>query len=87
MYRSVQERLSLVEGAIGCRDAAEGGCRGQQCRMPRRCALRPYNAGPAAVKRLLEPSEVVAYVAFLCSEAAGGITGSAQVMDCGWTAR
>ncbi|WP_395809637.1 SDR family oxidoreductase [Archangium minus] len=55
--------------------------------MPRRCALRPYNAGPAAVKRLLEPSEVVAYVAFLCSEAAGGITGSAQVMDCGWTAR
>jgi 3-hydroxybutyrate dehydrogenase len=29
---------------------------------------------PAAVKRLLEPSEVAAYVAFLCSEAAGGIT-------------
>ncbi|WP_224240375.1 3-hydroxybutyrate dehydrogenase [Hyalangium gracile] len=42
---------------------------------------------PAAVKRLLEPSEVAAYVSFLCSEAAGGITGSAQVMDCGWTAR
>ncbi|MCE9670059.1 3-hydroxybutyrate dehydrogenase [Myxococcus stipitatus] len=42
---------------------------------------------PAAVKRLLEPSEVAAYVAFLCSDAAGGITGSAQVMDCGWTAR
>lgn len=42
---------------------------------------------PAAVKRLLEPNEVAAYVMFLCSEAAGGITGSAQVMDCGWTAR
>jgi 3-hydroxybutyrate dehydrogenase len=42
---------------------------------------------PAAVKRLLEPGEVAAYVAFLCSEAAGGITGAAQVMDCGWTAR
>jgi 3-hydroxybutyrate dehydrogenase len=42
---------------------------------------------PAAVKRLLEPGEVAAYVTFLCSEAAGGITGAAQVMDCGWTAR
>jgi 3-hydroxybutyrate dehydrogenase len=42
---------------------------------------------PAAVKRLLEPSEVAAYVTFLCGEAAGGITGAAQVMDCGWTAR
>ncbi len=42
---------------------------------------------PAAVKRMLEPSEVAAYVTFLCSEAAGGITGAAQVMDCGWTAR
>ena len=42
---------------------------------------------PAAIKRLLEPSEVAAYVAFLCSEAAGGITGAAQMMDGGWTAR
>jgi 3-hydroxybutyrate dehydrogenase len=42
---------------------------------------------PAARKRLLEPSEVAGYIAFLCSEAASGITGSAQVIDCGWTAR
>lgn len=42
---------------------------------------------PAAVKRLLEPSEVAAYALFLCSEEASGITGAAQVMDAGWTAR
>ena len=42
---------------------------------------------PAALKRLLEPSEVAGYIAFLCSDAASGITGSAQVIDCGWPAR
>jgi len=42
---------------------------------------------PAAVKRLIEPSEVAAFVAYLCSDAAGVITGSALTMDLGWTAR
>jgi 3-hydroxybutyrate dehydrogenase len=42
---------------------------------------------PAAIKRLLEPREVAAYVTFLCSDAASAITGSAQLMDAGWTAR
>jgi 3-hydroxybutyrate dehydrogenase len=42
---------------------------------------------PAARKRLLDPTEVAAFATFLCSEAAGGITGSAQTIDCGWTAR
>jgi 3-hydroxybutyrate dehydrogenase len=49
--------------------------------------LRDIMLAPAALKRLLEPSEVAAYVNFLCSEAASGITGSLQVIDCGWTAR
>jgi 3-hydroxybutyrate dehydrogenase len=42
---------------------------------------------PAAVKRLIEPAEVAEFVAYLCSEAAGVITGSALTMDLGWTAR
>ncbi|HEY0752770.1 MAG TPA: 3-hydroxybutyrate dehydrogenase [Ktedonobacteraceae bacterium] len=39
-----------------------------------------------AIKRLLEPSEVAQLVTYLCSAAASGITGSAQTIDCGWTA-
>ena len=42
---------------------------------------------PAAIKRLLEPEEVAAYTLFLCSDDAAGITGTAQVIDGGWTAR
>jgi 3-hydroxybutyrate dehydrogenase len=42
---------------------------------------------PAARKQLLEPAEVAAFATFLCSHAAAGITGSAQAIDCGWTAR
>jgi 3-hydroxybutyrate dehydrogenase len=42
--------------------------------------------GPAAIKRLLEPSEIANFAVFLCSDAAAGITGSAELIDCGWTA-
>jgi 3-hydroxybutyrate dehydrogenase len=43
--------------------------------------------GPAAVKRLVEPAEVAGFVSYLCSDAAGTITGAALTMDLGWTAR
>lgn len=42
---------------------------------------------PAAIRRLVEPVEVARYAAFLCSEDAASITGGAQVIDGGWTAR
>ena len=42
---------------------------------------------PAAIKRLIEPEQVADFVAYLCSETAGVITGAALTMDLGWTAR
>jgi 3-hydroxybutyrate dehydrogenase len=42
---------------------------------------------PAAVKRLIEPAEVADFASYLCSDAAGVITGAALTMDLGWTAR
>ncbi|MBN1460900.1 MAG: 3-hydroxybutyrate dehydrogenase, partial [Armatimonadetes bacterium] len=43
--------------------------------------------GPAAVKTLVRVEEVAAYVLFLCSKTSGTITGAAQLIDGGWTAR
>ncbi len=42
---------------------------------------------PAAIKKLLDPTDIANYVVFLCSKAAWGITGSVQVIDLGWTAK
>jgi 3-hydroxybutyrate dehydrogenase len=42
---------------------------------------------PVAIKRMLEPSDVANYVAFLASEQSWSITGGVQTMDLGWTAK
>jgi len=40
----------------------------------------------AAVKRLIEPSEIGDLVLYLCADKAACFTGSMLTMDCGWTA-
>jgi 3-hydroxybutyrate dehydrogenase len=42
---------------------------------------------PVAIKKMLGPSDVANYVAFLASEKSWAITGSVQTMDLGWTAK
>lgn len=41
----------------------------------------------AAVKRLIEPSEVAGMVAYLASDDAGAVTGASWNIDLGWTAQ
>lgn len=43
--------------------------------------------GPAAIKRLIEPSEIAEFVLYLASDNASVITGAAHMLDLGWTAR
>jgi 3-hydroxybutyrate dehydrogenase len=56
-------------------------------RMSAEDVIAKIMLAPAAVKRLIEPAEVAGFVSYLCSDAAGTITGSALTMDLGWTAR
>jgi len=55
--------------------------------LPPEEVIEKVMLGPAAIKRLIEPEEVAAFAAYLCSEAASVITGSALAIDLGWTAR
>lgn len=56
-------------------------------RMSPEDVIEKIMLAPAAVKRLIEPAEVADFAAYLCSEAAGVITGATLTMDLGWTAR
>jgi 3-hydroxybutyrate dehydrogenase len=71
-------RTPLVEAQIAGQARARG--------IPEREVVDRVMLADAAVPRLIEADEVAAYVRFLCSDAAAGITGSAQLIDGGWTA-
>jgi len=72
-------RTAIVEKQVADQAKTHG--------IPEAEVVEKIMLAPAAIKRLLEPSEVAAYALFLCSDEASGITGATQVMDAGWTAR
>src|SRR5215467_11251310 len=71
-------RTALVEKQIADQARIHG--------IPESEVVEKIMVAEAAIHRLLEPDEVAAYIALLCSDAASGITGSAVTIDCGWTA-
>jgi 3-hydroxybutyrate dehydrogenase len=72
-------RTPLVDGQLADQAKANN--------MSKDEVIEKIMLAPAAVKRLIEPAEVAGFVAYLCGDAAGTITGSALTMDLGWTAR
>jgi 3-hydroxybutyrate dehydrogenase len=54
--------------------------------IPEEEVVEKIMAAEGAIHRLLEPEEVASFATYLCTNAASGITGSAQTIDCGWTA-
>jgi 3-hydroxybutyrate dehydrogenase len=71
-------RTPLVEGQITAQAASHG--------IPESDVVEKIMLDRSAMKRLIEPSEVAELVAYLCSPAAGFITGASIALDGGWTA-
>jgi 3-hydroxybutyrate dehydrogenase len=71
-------RTPLVEKQIAAQAKVHG--------IPESEVVAKVMVTEGAIKRLLEPEEVAQLVTYLCTDAASGITGSAQTIDCGWTA-
>jgi 3-hydroxybutyrate dehydrogenase len=72
-------RTPLVESQLGDQAKAHG--------MSEERVLEEVILAPHAVKRLIEPEEVAATVAFLLGPDGRAFTGAPVIMDQGWTAR
>ncbi|MBO0780822.1 MAG: 3-hydroxybutyrate dehydrogenase [Ktedonobacteraceae bacterium] len=72
-------RTPLVEKQIADQARVHG--------IPESEVVEKIMVAEGAIHRLLEPEEVAQLVTYLCTDAAKSITGSAQLIDCGWTAR
>jgi 3-hydroxybutyrate dehydrogenase len=71
-------RTPLVEKQIADQARVHG--------IPESEVVEKIMVAEAPIHRLLEPEEVAQLVTYLCTDAASGITSSAQSIDCGWTA-
>jgi len=71
-------RTPLVEGQIADQAIAHG--------IPQAEVVDDVLLARTALKRLVEPSEVAEMVAFLCGPASSSMTGSAFMLDGGWSA-
>ena len=54
--------------------------------IPREEVINSIMLKKAAVKKMIEPNEIGAAVLYLCSDAAGCMTGVDFTIDCGWSA-
>ncbi len=72
-------RTPLVDGQIADQAKAHG--------IPKEEVVEKIMLKKAAVKRMIEPDEMGEAVMYLCSDAAGCMTGVDMTIDCGWTAQ
>lgn len=72
-------RTALVEAQIADQARTHG--------IPESEVVDKVLLSEAAIKRLLEPSEVADLALWLCGETARSVTGSSYTMDGGWSAR
>jgi len=71
-------RTPLVDNQIDAQAKTHG--------IPREDVIEKIMLKKAAVKKMIEPSEIGEAVLFICSEAASCMTGTDFTIDCGWTA-